>query len=61
LTSIGYKEKSKIRKTGEFIKYKNDSITVFLCNVEKISMYEAIGVNEASTNNATHQAICWYK
>jgi hypothetical protein len=36
LTSLGYKEKSKIRKTGEFIKYKNESVVVFLCNVEKI-------------------------
>jgi hypothetical protein len=50
LTSIGYKEKSKVRKTGEFIKYKNESIAVFLCNVEKLSMTEANGVNETSTN-----------
>ena len=40
LSCLGYNEKLKIRKNGEFIKYKNESIVIFTCNVEKLTVGE---------------------
>jgi hypothetical protein len=43
LFSLGYKEKSKLRKTGEFIKYKNESIVILLSNIEKLTISSEVG------------------
>lgn len=49
LTSLGYKEKSKLRKTGEFIRYKNESIVLFICNVEKLAISTDVNANTDMT------------
>ncbi len=38
LTSLGYKEKSKIKKRGEFIKFRNLPIIICLNSVEKLNL-----------------------
>jgi hypothetical protein len=57
LTCLGYREKSKIRKTGEFIKYKNESIVIFLCNIEKLTLNEGNAPTVGDVPSVTGTAI----
>ena len=41
LTSLGYKEKSRIVKKGEFFKFRNLPVVIFLTSVGKINAEEA--------------------
>lgn len=54
LSSLGYKEKSRINKKGDFIKFRNYPIVIFLTSTEKVNT--GIEENISNSNINTNQA-----
>jgi hypothetical protein len=53
LSSLGYKEKRKISKKGDFIKFRNYPIVIFLTSTEKVNVGSEENIN---SNSNTIQA-----
>jgi hypothetical protein len=51
LSSLGYREKSRIIKKGDFIKFRNYPIVIFLTSAEKVNIEENNTVHSVHTVN----------